>query len=551
MYATIYGYNIDSNGRRETLGNVTDIELNDSYRTYDFSQTTVQGACDFEMKRPLLYVIKDERGKQISAGFVKSPRVEDGVASFTGDDLKKILSTDIILDFTQEPNPSHALVDIFNKVNSRISSAADPSIYTVDFEFTVPADTTNTKVIADYTGQYIVVEALKFLKVYLSYFKYYIKPTYDEAQDVIRFEYVKQNDERIEIKLKDFIHEKTGQDIKVNKAIATVSFDPSTEESNPLWESSDVNYWNSQPESNRDTIIAAEPPSPDGYPLGFALKLLNGVAGLEWITSSYAEYNSATNKTGRTTPSNTDTCPLYAPSFAEAIAAAGDANDYTPGTIVKVTFFTNNFAICYDNQHSLFIKADASGDASYHKITGVDYRARPNMPEKIYTLGNDNEIYDGYAPSDKRIYPIITKVHEAQFLSEAQINAVSALVNSRYIENIIITETNQINPIELGGLDLNTMVRVYDQAGEYKDIPISEKTRTVKKNESSFKIKLGFKKTLLTEIIKTDVQDDSVVKTGTSRGGTIINKTTGVGLADPTNEPDPNEYPIWYEIDTN
>jgi len=549
MYATIYGYEIDTNGRRETLGNVTNIELTDSHRTYDFSQATVQGACDFEMKRPLLYVIKDERGKQISAGFVKSPKVENGIATFTGDDLKKILSTDVILDFTQEANPSHALVDIFSKVNSRIASAADPSIYTVDFEFDLPVDTTNTKVIADYTGQYLVVEALKFLKVYLSYFKYYIKPTYDEAQDVIRFEYVKQNDERVEIKLKDFMHEKTGQDIKVNKAIATISFDTSTEESNPLWVDSDANYWNSQPLSNRDTIIANDLPNPKGYPLGFALKVLDRILGIEWVSSSYAEYAAAANKTSRTTPSSTDSCPLYAPSFSESANAAGDPNSYTPGTVVKVTYFTNNYAICYDDQYATFIKAQSAGEATYHKITGVDYRARPNMPEKIYTLGNDNEIYDGYAPSDKRIYPIISKVHEAQYLSEAQINAVSTLVNSRYIENIIITETNQINPIDLGGLDLNTMVRVYDQAGDYKDIPISEKTRTVKQNESTFKIKLGFKKTLLTEIIKTDLQDDSVVKTGPAGGGTIINKTTGVGLADPTNEPDPSEYPIWYEID--
>ena len=83
------------------------------------------------------------------------------------------------------------------------------------------------------------------------------------------------------------------------------------------------------------------------------------------------------------------------------------------------------------------------------------------MPTRTYYLGNDNLIYETLIPQDKIILPVITKIFEEDFFQTAQFNAVNELVNSRYNENIILTNENC--PIDLSTLGLNTMVNVYGE----------------------------------------------------------------------------------------
>lgn len=541
MYAAIYSYEIE-NGRRKHLGNVNDIEFKTALRTFDFNTTEVNGKCDFNISKPLIYTINDERGRQLFAGFYKkSNRTNDSskLLSFSGEDFKKILDTDVLLDYSSDIAPDLSLKGIFTKVANQITSSKDPFITTIDLEFIIPNDLSNTKAIADYTGQYIVVNAIQFLKVYLAFYGYYIKPTYDALLDKITFEFKKMSSEIISIKLKDFTHEKTSADIKVNKTIATLSYKTVMED--VTWLDSNLAYFDSQPYANRSTIVGSVLPTPDGYPAGFAVRL---VSDFEWQSATESEYDLSDAKSEILIQKFMDTVCMIAPTVEQTITAAGDPNNAQYGTVVKAMFKLKvTGEIC--QLYPTYIKLVPITQA-YHQRSGMNYQPRPNLPEKVYTLGNDNQIYDGYAPFDKRIYPIVAKVFESEYLSAAQLNAVYEIVNNRYVENIIITQENMVTTLNLSVLDLYTPIRVYDSDGSYKDIPISEKTYTHKANQSKVEIKLGFKKTLMTEIIKNEIGTPDIVKTAGGGSGSTTIVESQIPWVEET-EPNPNDYKTWFK----
>lgn len=101
-----------------------------------------------------------------------------------------------------------------------------------------------------------------------------------------------------------------------------------------------------------------------------------------------------------------------------------------------------------------------------------------------------------------RIYPVKTKWFESENLADAQFDAVYELANSRYVDNIVIDNNAITDPVDLSEYSLGTMFSLYYDGVSYKTLPISEKITTLGKGGESVKIKLGYKKILLTEIIK-------------------------------------------------
>lgn len=547
MFAAIYSYD-NENGRRKHLGNITNIAYVTTLRTFDFNTAEVKGKGTFKLEKPLIYVINDNNGRPKFSGFIKKIAYKDSShnISFSGEDFKKILDTDILLDFSNVSILDFSLKGIFEKVAKEIASTKDSFIMMLDLQFIIPDDTEDTKVIADYTGQYIIVNALQFLKVYLAFYGYYIKTNYIVASDQITIEFKKMTEEVVAIKLKDFTHEKTTADIKVNKTIATIAYKTTTEEAS--WIESDQLYYDSQPFSNRATINSQVTPPTEGYSPGFALLL---ITDMTWQTATEAEYNSATIKSDAyfrysfiEDPENNNvvSCPAFGPSFNQAITVSGSAKNYDVGSVVRVRYRTISGELCVE--HSTYIKAVTS-TVHYYRLSDITYLPRPNLPEKIYTLGKNNKIYEGYAPEEERIYPIVTKLFESTYLSEAQLNAVYEIVNNRYVENIVIEQNNMINTLDLASLELNTKIRVYDENGNFKDIPIAEKTYTSVEKEEKVTIKLGFKKTLLTEIIKNDIGLPDVVKSsGAGSGSTTV--ITEEGIVYSENEPlDAKEGTLW------
>jgi len=126
-------------------------------------------------------------------------------------------------------------------------------------------------------------------------------------------------------------------------------------------------------------------------------------------------------------------------------------------------------------------------------------REPQNTASRTYYLGKDNEIYEEIIAASNQIFPIQQKIIEDEFLYKAQFNAIYELVNSRYNQNVTIKDDSSINPLELSSLGLNAKITVYDKMNQVAILPISE----IEIKNGVKKVKLGFKKTLFTEVIKS------------------------------------------------
>lgn len=132
-------------------------------------------------------------------------------------------------------------------------------------------------------------------------------------------------------------------------------------------------------------------------------------------------------------------------------------------------------------------------------------RPRPNtIATRYYYRTKDNEIIqsDMNGEIEGRLYPVQAKWFEAEYLADAQFNAVYELANARYVDNIVIDNNVTIDPFDFSIYPLYTKVELYYRGKLYKTLPISEKYTTLNGGGMNTQIKLGFKKILLTEIIK-------------------------------------------------
>lgn len=352
---------------REHLTNISNASYTLNRRAFDFNTLSAEGFTEDFCDTGIIYVICNENGSPKYSGFAKNIKKDGSEDSkkitLKGDDFRKIFDTEILLDFSQDTPQDFTLHGIFKKVSELVLTSGDndPEINIFPIKVIIPADSTDTKFVGDYTGQYFIKNAYSFLKVYLSYFNYFLDSYYDVVNDNIVFEFKKAAGE-LSIKLKDFINERTTSDISVNKAIATIKVDTKDDEGNLV--------------------------------------------------------------------------------------------------------------------------------------------PRPNVTMRYYYLSKDNNIYDGMPEEDNRIYPVRTKIFENKYLSQAQFDAISELVDNRYVENILLTSDNVYNPIDIEDLELYTKINVYTDEGFYKTLPVSEKEITFTSKKKSSIIKLGFKRTLFTEIVK-------------------------------------------------
>ena len=154
-------------------------------------------------------------------------------------------------------------------------------------------------------------------------------------------------------------------------------------------------------------------------------------------------------------------------------------------------------------------ETDASGNPVYNDDGTPKmlpkYQPRPTtIATRYYYRDKDNNIVQADADGNigGRLYPVKQKWFESEYLADAQFNAVYELANSRYVDNIIIDNNITIDPLDFAVYPLYTKVDLYYDGRLYKTLPISEKITKLDASGQSTKIKLGFKKILLTEIIK-------------------------------------------------
>ncbi len=133
-------------------------------------------------------------------------------------------------------------------------------------------------------------------------------------------------------------------------------------------------------------------------------------------------------------------------------------------------------------------------------------RPRPSSIATIYYyLTKDNQIVQSSSPNielEERIYPVVAKWYEDEYLAKAQFNAAYELACNRYVDNITINANSKLDPINLETKGLCTLFNIYHNGVFIYTLPLAEKTISVSNKGRTCQIKLGYKKMLLTEIIK-------------------------------------------------
>lgn len=204
----------------------------------------------------------------------------------------------------------------------------------------------------------------------------------------------------------------------------------------------------------------------------------------------------------------TDAVSVGLSDFIHELTTTSSATNKAVATIkynVETPATDTDGNIIYTNIQKTDNNGDPVTDKEGNPVYIPVYQPRPSTLATVYYYRDkDNNIVqsDESGNISGRLYPVKAKYYESEFLADAQFNAVYELANARYVDNIIIDNNKTIDPIDFAGYRLYTKVALYYNGKLYKTLPISEKIITLDGGGKNTKIKLGFKKILLTEVIK-------------------------------------------------
>lgn len=594
-------------------------------RVYDLSEGDVKG--DFSNLNidkgyiGLIYYNEELR----HAGFIENVKEN----SLKLKDLRKIFDSELLIDFSNKTEDIFIWNNLINYVNSLVLK--DNTDYTI--EFSVPDFIEDTKVITNYEGQYIIVNAYSFLKVYLLYYGFYIKTFVDLYNKVIRFAYVK-NENEISINLLDFTHSKTINDVKVNRTVATISYS-TIKDTDPYFDEITESEYLNISVSKKSEYTGLELPNAVDYPVDYAIAFFNekswlqtsgtvtGVANayinnkLYWVEASGSnfdytlmiEYDSILSYISNVDYSQFWSDADYRRGIVKSVLSyfvsdINQNNQLQKNTRIKVNTLDsdnsrNDYFVLeedaryqppYDfelilnniisylespagyNYNEIYkvevwtgLNNDDKGTkvnlgstirvkvegvfVGYFKVKGKEIIPRPTtLPTYIYHLGSDNNIYENNIPAEMKIVPIVSKYFESADLSSAQIEAIYHLLTNRWVENIII-ENDSVDLIDFENIELYTSINVYDKNGTLKKIPLVEKNFEYFEDTKRLKVKLGFKKTSFTEIIKNEIAPpENIIKNTGQAKINIDPETLGERSYMGTGEPS-SGYLTWLDVE--
>lgn len=227
MYISVY------NEKKEHLTNVDNITYDITQRVYDADNFTASGTSDVDVNNACFLILHDNWGNYKYACFCDTITPDGYLRTIKGKDFRTLLDTEVLLDYTKPLSYSPKLYDIFDKVCSLIFDNIDPIYKKINIEYIIPSaalDIDTTSFFGSLQDTYQIINAYKFLKGFLKFYEYNITSKYDAYMGKIIFEFVKEN-ETIQVNLNDFLHELQTNSIEVNKAVATIKFNPISKDS--------------------------------------------------------------------------------------------------------------------------------------------------------------------------------------------------------------------------------------------------------------------------------------------------------------------------------
>lgn len=126
------------------------------------------------------------------------------------------------------------------------------------------------------------------------------------------------------------------------------------------------------------------------------------------------------------------------------------------------------------------------------------------LTKKYFYRTDRNEIVmsDFDNITDNRIYPIKAVIKSAETAYQAQYDAIKELADARFNDNILIRNIPERDPANFFGIGLLTSVKCYRGGKLFRTLPVAETEENSDAGIKSVAVKLGFKKSLLTEILK-------------------------------------------------
>ena len=419
----------------EHLGNIQVEKWKVIRRVYDFDSSSFEGYCDKDITSGMVFVFRSSIGDYYYSGFMKNiTQTDDGLVKFKGDDLRRIFDTEILLDYSQERYYEQA-EDVFSLENiyRDVRTKVEANVSSY---FTISTSLPGSTV--NLQTQFIAnpsgtYQIVNAWKYLKPYFAFY--GYYIEVYyDGINLNIVvKESTETESIRLPDFIFSKTTSETKTNHIVARI-----------------------KPADNQLTTKA-------------------------WVYSSKEVYDA----TPASLQHDIDYGNIGYPETWGPTNFEDSFEDFERDYVIRVRLYPGTVGV-------------GNPSRTFYMQPVTNYSKLPTAFVTLeYWLGNDNQVYYNSIPSDKKILPVVTKYLEAEYLSDAQFKGVYELVNSRYVEYIILSDSTNI-PIDIKDLVLYEMVTVYDANGDVRTLPVSE----IEWTQDGYSVKLGFKKTLLTEIIK-------------------------------------------------
>jgi hypothetical protein len=516
MYVSLF--DIDLN-HITNLSNITGTLIT---KVYDFDEIKLSGndtmgANINELNQAKWFRINEDDGAEIYSGLVYKVKKIGNIVEIIGEDFREILSNEIVLDFVVSTPPT-SVFKLFDLISNYFINTADITLNKIPLEFINYGDSANiTNLFGDPSGNIIATNAYTYLLPYIKYFEYMLHSRFDWGAKKIIFGFTKTRNYH-SIKLRDFEHKLSSNEPNVNKAIAILKFAEfgyewvkqeygyawedvmplTTQYSAILPSGDDTNRWvktgNTQyiykwvlQEIYYDTIPPIKNTCPTGY-----VKVANPDLTFSCVSTT-AEWRNVTPEqyVWSVTKPNADDGYRW--------VQEGDSNIIFEW---KLQQLVDKWVNVEPKETQLSPTQPEESDPNFQWVMTGETQA-PLGATRYYYLTNDNQIVesDQYGNIPNRYYPVKTKIFIEDYLAHAQQQAVYELANNRYVDSIMIDANSPLNPIDLSKVGLFDLIEIYDTDYQ-KTLPVSEKHLKISEKGIEFKLKLGFKKERLTEIIR-------------------------------------------------
>lgn len=222
MYLAIFDEN------KKHISNINNVTYELIQRVYDQDNFSAKGVTDIDINNACFLILNDDEGNYEYACFANGITPNDSLREIKGLDFRQLLNTEILLDYTKENSFKAGLYYILKDVCDSVFNNPDLTIKKLDVEVIIPDDAKSIDTF-EYFGtlqnQYKIVNAYGFLKAYLKFYEYNLTTWFDLINQKLIFQFVKVN-KKISIDLSDFGHTLETTSIEINKAVATLKFNP-------------------------------------------------------------------------------------------------------------------------------------------------------------------------------------------------------------------------------------------------------------------------------------------------------------------------------------